>query len=1786
MMCSYVTCTIRAPKNTTKITANMADVELSKALKDLPIRIQTSSRKERKVVIENVISVLSHPNITESIVRGICRVLLLTLTRYRDSTSQAYVRNLVKALVKCHRDAALKHLVLTLYDHASVHKNIVASKNTANTALCSLSWTCILVQSCNDKNFLETYVEYQKLVETQAMLILSICAAENKKQIEHAQHLMNLMWNRVQFSWEMYGDTMTKLEPSPHYVLLGSFYLKFLKQNKQDSLIKKYKTSIIDALVKVGISCKKKPESYIVKESTGVLQLVTHEEFSSTILPALQKAILRSPEIILENVSFVLSGLSLDLSQYVMDIGKQIVANLHSNDDLSRDLAAEACRQLARQCTDSTSLQNLLNHLFEVYNGSEGKLTVTAQKISMLQGAGYISENGVTGSSAQQLAAHATEHFMKVLETEVHEKTLIFALEMLSKWGSKFTQVPKKLIDWFEKGMGLKTSTPAVRTAYIDCMSECFHNETLNQCTALAGVLANALEKGCAPGASQTKALSAAYLLLRLATAGACPEKYSNMLWNILLDVDKQFFVSDKFLGSANEGALLNVIRLCEKLLMDHADRVNGKDQALHKAVLYCLTKTSKNVRSVSRNIVKRLVSILGGTQLALALIKQFSQLLDSVSASQVTDNNKENTGERETGLHALADAFVCICGGSNLCEEDTHQIALATLVCAHHPLLRQCARNFWLKLLKQLNVDPKNFINLHKSELHNIFTKEYVPNESVGGALTTVISLEPDIMLPTIISYAMDRLNKSAAATVTREEYLTYMTPEGELFDKSVISGTDQETSSTSNLKRESKVYSYKEQIEEMQLRRELEEKKRKAGKLKEPELTPKQKELMRVQLEKENAIRSRLKSLNDDINNSVSIINCCAVGHPSKFSTYFKDLSPVLLNNLNSPLAAPYLTKTYVKFSDCVFYGSSRLFGKLVGHVILRLLKPHCDLDPAWEEEPLTSAVPRTISNMQKLYTFPETLNAPSFTYCFPLLQTALLQEIGKNDDPLLEIGLTIITEHAQMRGKHDADLWHPKFLPRKQMFQLLTEIIGRTTGRIQQLACNCLLEVAKGGSGETNGCCRATDEEISVLLSALQSPSHIVREAGLRGLTEMYRSLPSVKENYELGVLITRRIWVASHDVKDDNCVLAKNLWNLADLKLMPQVLCQELLKDVIHPVDAIQQSGAKSLAALISTNLHLNLLRNVLTELQNIYMDKLVMIPPKVNNLGRITEHPIDVWEPRSGVALALQELAPYLEPDIVSQLVSFFVTTGLGDRKPEVRKNMLSAGLAIVDQHGKNTVNSLLPIFEEFLDKAPDSSSYDAVRQSVVILMGSLARHLDKDDKKIKPIVDRLIDALSTPSQQVQEAVANCLPPLVPAIKDNAPVLVKKLLHQLLDSDNYGERKGAAYGLAGIVKGMGILALKQLDIMTTLTTAIQNKKNYRHREGALFAFEMLCNMLGRLFEPYIVHVLPYLLLCFGDTSQFVRDATDDTARVVMSKLSAHGVKLVLPSLLAALEEDSWRTKTGSVELLGAMAYCAPKQLSSCLPSIVPKLIEVLSDSHIKVQKAGAQALKVIGSVIRNPEIQAIVPYLLEALQDPSSKTATSLQTLLDTKFVHFIDAPSLALIMPVVQRAFHDRSTETRKMAAQIIGNMYSLTDQKDLSPYLPNIIPGLKTSLLDPVPEVRSVSARALGAMVRGMGEASFEDLLPWLMQTLTSESSSVDRSGAAQGLSEVVGGLGVEKLHKLMPDIIATSERTDIAPHVKDGYIMMFIYMPVVFTTEFTPYIGKDNQSHTEGTC
>jgi hypothetical protein len=117
-------------------------------------------------------------------------------------------------------------------------------------------------------------------------------------------------------------------------------------------------------------------------------------------------------------------------------------------------------------------------------------------------------------------------------------------------------------------------------------------------------------------------------------------------------------------------------------------------------------------------------------------------------------------------------------------------------------------------------------------------------------------------------------------------------------------------------------------------------------------------------------------------------------------------------------------------------------------------------------------------------------------------------------------------------------------------------------------------------------------------------------------------------------------------------------------------------------------------------------------------------------------------------------------------------------------------------------------------------------------------------------------------------------------------------------NQLFHAQKYAARRGAAYGLAGVIAGTGILGMKTFNVVDRLRSAAEDKTRYESRQGAMFAFETLSSTLGRLFEPYITHILPVLFAGFGDAAGEVRDATQDTARVIMGNMSGYGVKIML------------------------------------------------------------------------------------------------------------------------------------------------------------------------------------------------------------------------------------------------------------------------------------------------
>ena len=59
-----------------------------------------------------------------------------------------------------------------------------------------------------------------------------------------------------------------------------------------------------------------------------------------------------------------------------------------------------------------------------------------------------------------------------------------------------------------------------------------------------------------------------------------------------------------------------------------------------------------------------------------------------------------------------------------------------------------------------------------------------------------------------------------------------------------------------------------------------------------------------------------------------------------------------------------------------------------------------------------------------------------------------------------------------------------------------------------------------------------------------------------------------------------------------------------------------------------------------------------------------------------------------------------------------------------------------------------------------------------------------------------------------------------------------------------------------------------------------------------------------------------------------------------------------------------------------------------------------------------------------------------------------------------------------------------------------------------------------------------------------------------------------------AQALSEVISGLGINKLEELLPDILssASSPRN----YIRAGFMPLLLFLPVCFGSQFSPYLNR----------
>ncbi len=696
-----------------------------------------------------------------------------------------------------------------------------------------------------------------------------------------------------------------------------------------------------------------------------------------------------------------------------------------------------------------------------------------------------------------------------------------------------------------------------------------------------------------------------------------------------------------------------------------------------------------------------------------------------------------------------------------------------------------------------------------------------------------------------------------------------------------------------------------------------------------------------------------------------------------------------------------------------------------------------------------------------------------------------------------------------------------------------------------------------------------CRALSPNISTTEISTLLKGSIVAQTAVRSSV-----LQAVRDYIDLTDLdFSDEIWLACHDVLEENVEQARTVWEENALEI-EHADAVRLLPYLHRPDRQLRLAASRALAECIGQDTAT--FGTILNILQDQYRDMAKPRVPERDEFGMPKKMDLsDPWEARSGIALSFKAMASIFDSSKLVSFVSFLIQdSAIGDRNPRVREEMIDSATTVIAAHGGDKVEELMNMFEVALDKFDKSSEVsDLVSEAVVILYGALARHLRDGDNRVPQVVHRLLLTLSTPSETVQYAVAGCMPPLIRTSSQKMSEYVQSVLDPLLRSKKYAARRGAAYGLAGIVSGIGISGLREYRIMSTLKVAIENKKDHNQRQGALFAYELLSLILGRIFEPYVIQIVPQLLMSFGDPTADVREACLDTSKTCFASLSSYGVKIILPTLLDGLEDSQWRSKKGACDLLGAMAYLDPQQLALSLPDIIPPLTNVLNDSHKEVRSSANRSLQRFGEVISNPEVKSLVGILLKALSDPTKYTDDALDALIKVSFIHYLDSPSLALIVRILERGLADRSGTKRK-SAQIIGSLAHLTERKDVVSHLPILVTGLKSAVVDPVPATRATASKALGSLVEKLGEDAMPDLIPGLMSTLKSDTGAGDRLGSAQALSEVLAGLGTGRLEETLPSILQNVASSK--PTVREGFMSLFIYLPACFGNSFAVYLSK----------
>ncbi|KAL9344589.1 hypothetical protein Peur_062264 [Populus x canadensis] len=1735
---------------------------MADSLTSLSTSVSTSSTKVRiRIFRHDVVSLLANAEMTVELASMLVDTIFRTLFIYDDRRSRKAVDDvIIKSLNEVIFMKSFAGAVVQ-----AMEKQLKVQSHVGCYRL--LNWSVLLLTKSQFSSVSKNAVS--RVASAQAGLV-NLVMQRSFRERRACKRIFFHLFSQSPDIYKIYIEELKNgrvaYKESPELIRL---LLEF--SSASSSRFEQCKSIFMDIYLKAVLNAREKPVKELSECFHPLFRHLSHEDFQNVVLPSSVKMLKRNPEIVLEAVGVLLDSVSLDLSKYGIELLSVVLSQVRHADEGRRVGALAIVRCLSQKSSNPDALEAMFNAVKAIIGGSEGRLQFPYQRTGMFNAVQELS-HAPDGKFLNSLVLTICSFLLSCYKEEGNEEVKLAILSAVASWAARSADsVQLDLVSFIAAGLKEKE---VLRRGHLRCLQViCKNADAVLQISSLFGPLVQLVKTGFTKAVQRLDGVYALLLVGKIASTDIKAEETlaKEKIWSFISQNEPSLVPISLASKLSNEDCMA-CVDLLEVLLVEHSRRVLEafSVKLLFQLMVFLLCHPSWDVRKMSYVATRKIITAI--PLLSELLLLEFTNFLSvvgerlSLLGTSDSDNSLDAQAAFLPSVEVLVKALAVI---SCATLAASPSVSTQVIFCSHHPCMVGTAKRdvVWkrlLKCLRRLGIDVIGIVsadveNLCKGLLGPMGLASLNPLEQEAAiySLSTLMSITPRDMYLAFEKQLKNLPDRYAHDMLSESDIRIFHTPEGMLSsEQGVYVAESVASKNTRQAKGRFRMYEDHNDTDDVNSnqfvkreptgreaagmgKKDIGKSMKKAGMYKGKTAKEEARELL---LKEEAAVRDKVRGIQDNLSLMLRALGEMTISNPvfahSQLPTLIKFVDPLL----QSPIVSDVAYETLVKLSRCTaaplchwaldIATALRLIVTKDVSVFLDLIPIAGDGEA--NESPSLGLFERIINGLS-VSCKPGPLPVDSFTFVFPIMERILLspKKTGLHDDVLRILYLHL-------------DPLLP--LPRLRMLSALYHVLG-------------VVPAYQGSIGPALNelCLGLQPEEVAPALYGVYAKDVHVRMACLNAI----KCIPavasrSVPENVE----VATSLWIALHDPEKLVAEAAEDIWDRYGHDFGTNY--SGLFKALSHIDYNVRLAAAEALAAALDENP--DTIQESLSTLFSLY----------IRDAG-FGEDTVDAgWLGRQGIALALHSAADVLRTKDLPVVMTFLISRALGDLNADVRGRMINAGIIIIDKHGRDNVSLLFPIFENYLNKkASDEEKYDLVREGVVIFTGALAKHLAKDDPKVHAVVEKLLDVLNTPSEAVQRAVSFCLSPLMQSKKDDAPALVSRLLDQLMNSDKYGERRGAAFGLAGVVKGYGISCLKKYGITAAIRESLADRSSAKHREGAQLAFECFCETLGKLFEPYVIQMLPLLLVSFSDQVVAVREAAECAARSMMSQLSAQGVKLVLPSILKGLEDKAWRTKQSSVQLLGAMAYCAPQQLSQCLPTIVPKLTEVLTDTHPKVQSAGQMALQQVGSVIKNPEISSLVPTLLMGLTDPNEYTKYSLDILLQTTFINSIDAPSLALLVPIVHRGLRERSAETKKKAAQIVGNMCSLvTEPKDMIPYIGLLLPEVKKVLVDPIPEVRSVAARAIGSLIRGMGEENFPDLVPWLFDSLKTDNSNVERSGAAQGLSEVLSALGTGYFEHVLPDIIRNCSHQKAS--VRDGYLTLFKYLPRSLGVQFQNYLQQ----------